>query len=382
MSPVITNCWRKAVTSRLKGEHVLMHRASSWGEAYSHHPQIMSHKERLWVTWSLGHLHEDTPGQRMVYSTSDDGGATWTAPATLVAAQDGEHAPTCVTSLGMRAAGDTLVAYYASFEFTLDGLKKYVEFGANSRAIPGVRCLQSTYTGIVVSEDGGKTWTGPVATIPGVVPNLSPVGISSGRLIMPAHRMHPYTDDPKGIHGWRIARLPGVLADYYDGSEIRVQTDWSYLGICEGSVYEMPGNVLRMMARTCKGYLAVSDSHDGGETWSSPRPTQFTDCGARFQFGRLPDGRYFALSCPDPNIPESCLRRTPLVLATSEDGNTFSRHYILGDEPDRPLHFPGGYKHGRYGYPYSHVLGDDLVVVNSVAKEDIEFHRFRLADLV
>ena len=379
----ITNCWGHARTSRLAGESILVHRASSWDAAYSHHPQIASFQGKLWITWSLGHLNEDTPGQRMVYSTSADGGDSWSEPATLVAASAGECAPTCITSMGLRPAGDTLVAYYASFEFTLPGLAKYTEFGCDSRNIKGIRCIEKTHTGVVVSEDGGKNWTGPLSIIPDMVANLSPVMVGGGRLILPSHRMHAYTDDPRGICGWKVSRLPGVPANYYDnvGPDVPISTDWSYLGICEGSVYEMPGQRLRMMSRTCKGLLAVSESCDGGESWSAPEPTQFTDCGARFQFGRLPDGRYFALSCPDPNIPEACLRRTPLVLATSDDGNTFSRHYVLGDEPDRPLRFPGAYKHGRYGYPHSHIEGDCLLVVNSVGKEDIELHRYRVSDL-
>jgi len=59
--------------------------------------------------------------------------------------------------------------------------------------------------------------------------------------------------------------------------------------------------------------VAVSDDH--GETWSEPMFTDYTDCQCRLHFGRLPDGRYFGVSCPDPKR-----RRTPMILAASRDG--------------------------------------------------------------
>jgi hypothetical protein len=383
MSTLITNSWNKAKTSRLEGQHSLIYKASSWEAAYSHHPQIVSSQGKLFATWSLGNLHEDCPGQRMVFSTSEDQGATWTEPAVLVASSPGEHAHSCITSMGILVTGDTLSAFYTSYELTLQGLIKFAEFGANSRGIPGLRCLQEVYTGGMVSEDQGLTWKGPMTTISGLIANLSPVRISTGRLIFPAFKMFPYTDDPQGLSNWKIVPLPDLPEGYYDGAygAMPFKNNWSHLGICEGSVYEPPDGGLRMMLRTSHGRLAVAESRDHGESWSEPRLTEFTDCGCRFQFGQLPGGRYFALSCPDPAIPESCLRRTPLVLAVSDDGNRFDRHYILGDEPDRPLRYPGAYKHGRYGYPYLHVTGDDLYVINSIGKEDIEIRRFSLGEI-
>lgn len=382
MSHPITNRWQEAKKSRLNGQHTWIYKTSSWTASYSHHPQVTSYKGKLIATWSQGNVHEDCPGQRMVYSTSDDLGATWTPPTVLVAPVPGEYADTCITSLGMYVEGDTISAFFTSFEYTLQGLVKHAELGA-SRGLPGMRCLQNVYTGVMISEDGGTTWQGPTTTIPDFIGNLSPVKISTGRLIFPAFRMFPYTDNPQGTAGWKMAPLPGLPEGYYDGagSSIPMQNNWCHLGISEGSPYEMPDHSLRMMLRTNQGRLAVAESRDQGETWGDPQVTEFTDCGARFQFGKLPDGRFFALSCPDPNIPESCLRRTPLVLALSVDGNVFDRHFILGDEPDMPLRYPGAFKHGRYGYPYSHVMGEDFYVINSVGKEDVEIRRFALADI-
>ena len=383
MPPLITNCYGKAKVTHLKGRSIPIFKATSWDAAYSHHPQITSLEGKLFATWSIGHLHEDCPGQRMVLATSSDLGETWSAPVTLVAPVRGDYADTCITSGGLHVAGNSLTAYYTSYDHTLDGLVKFTESGVNGWGAPGLQCLKEVHTGIMTSPDAGRTWKNTGSVIPGFVTNLSPVKLASGRLVITAHRINAYTDDPAGVRDWKIAPLPGLPPDYYEraGGHRPILAAWRHLGICEGSVYEIPGAPRRLMLRTSKARLAVAESHDDGATWGEPQLTDFTDCCSRFQFGRLPDGRYFALNCPNPNIPESCLRRTPLVLAVSTDGNTFDRHYVLGDEPDLPLRYPGAYKHGRYGYPYIHVLGDRVFVINSVGKEDVECHMFSLKDL-
>jgi len=383
MNDKITNRWGQARESRLEGRHVWVYRADSWTASYSHHPQVVAHKGRLFATWSQGNVHEDCPGQRMVCATSDDAGETWTAARVIIPSFPGEVADSCVTSLGLVPVGESLLAFYADYEFTSQGLYKYAEFGALSHGLPGLQCVRNVHSGIMRSTDDGATWQGPVAVIPDVIGNLSPVRLSSGRFIFPAFTMFPYTDDPSAVSGWKVAPLPGLPEGYYDraGAHRPIASSWKTLGICEGSVYEPPGNPLRMMLRTNKGRLAVSESRDDGTSWSEPELTEFTDCGCRFQFGRLPDGRYFALSCPNPGGAEALLRRTPLVLATSEDGDVFDRHYILGNEPDQPLRYPGAFKHGRYGYPYAHITGEHLHVINSSGKEDIEFHTYDLRSL-
>lgn len=383
MPPLITNCYGAAKTTRLAGRSTIVHKASSWDAAYSHHPQVAAIGDRLWATWSLGHLHEDGPGQIMVYATSDDLGQTWTTAQSLVPATQGENGPTCITSGGLHVGQDSIAAYYSSYEITPAAMALFMESGLDRWNKPGLRTLQDVHAGVYVSQDGGASWNSTNCRLPGFIPNLSPVRLSSGRLLLTGHLLHAYTDDPAGLSGWHIAALPGVPEGYYEWARGFCPPTGlaAELGVCEGSVYEIPGQPLRMMLRTNRARLAVVESCDNGATWSEPRLTDFTDCGSKMQFGRLPDGRYFALSCPDPNVPESSLRRTPLVLAVSSDGNVFDRHFLLGDEPDAPLRYPGAYKHGRYGYAYAQVVKDHLVVINSVGKEDIECHVFSLRDL-
>jgi hypothetical protein len=74
-------------------------------------------------------------------------------------------------------------------------------------------------------------------------------------------------------------------------------------------------------------------------------------------------------------------RRTPAILALSNDGVAFDKHFILGDDAWRPMRFPGLNKGGRYGYPWLHVDGEFGYMIYSVEKEDIGVGRFRVDDL-
>lgn len=380
MSPPLTNRPGSARVTRRQGRTVPVFRPSSWEQGYSHHAHITSLNGKLFATWSLGKLHEDGPGQRMVLSTSSDFGETWTAPATLVAPVPGEHADSCITNGGLHVHGSSLVGFFSSYEHSREALIRFADSGVNELWRMSAESTRDVHAGAVLSTDGGLTWQKTGTRIPGLIINLAPTRLASGRLFVTGHLINACTEDPSGLSRWKISPLPGLPEGYYEraGGHRPVLADWRHLGLCEGAIQEVRGQPLRLILRTNQGYLAAAESTDDGASWSAPQLTQFTDCGSRFQFGRLPDGRHFALSCPDTTTPRAGLRRTPLVLAVSDDGNVFDRHYILGDEPDRPLHFPGAYKHGRYGYPYAHVLGDRLFVIDSVAKEEIELHTFDL----
>ena len=129
------------------------------------------------------------------------------------------------------------------------------------------------------------------------------------------------------------------------------------------------------MMRTNTDYLWCSESYDDGVTWTEPYPTNFTDCWSKFQFGRLPDGRFFYLGNP---VPDS--GRNPLVLSLSENGTDFSDWYLLQTEGYRQQ-FPGLYKSGVYGYPHGIIEGDYMYVIYSKHKEAIDVMRIALSDL-
>lgn len=373
----ITNCWGSARTMRVPTEEIVVFRGVE-GAAYNHHPQITSLDDILFATWSSAEVHEDSPGQRMMLATSDDEGRTWSDPHVLVDRQPGEHGWGVVTSMGIYEHDSRLMAYWGYYDYTETALRLFMDqqSGINGKMDPALCWHQGTYTGIVVSDDRGRTWKGPVARIERFCPNLCPQRLGGGRLIMPGNLWYPYTDDPYGIDGWHTAGVPRLPVDYVDdpegfwkGKHHRGDSH----ACCEGSCYETDDRVIHMMLRTETHRLAVTESRDAGATWSEPMLTDYTDCNCRFHFGRFSDGRFFGLGCPEPRS-----KRTPMVLATSGDGVRFERHYVLGDAPASPPRRPGIFKHGRYGYPTYHLADGTLFIMYSVNKEDIAMMRVPL----
>ena len=145
--------------------------------------------------------------------------------------------------------------------------------------------------------------------------------------------------------------------------------------LTESSFFQTDDGVIHLMLRTNTDYLWCSESYDDGVTWTEPYPTNFTDCWAKFQFGRLPDGRFFYVGSPIPGSG-----RNPLMLCLSENGADFSRQYILRNEPYEQQ-IEGLYKGGLYGYPSVTVANDALYVIYSKHKEAIEVTRVALASL-
>ena len=379
----ITNRWGEAPLRPVPHEEFIVYRGSE-GHAYSHHPQLTSLDGRLVASWSHGIRNEDDPGQVMLYACSDDAGVTWSEPRTMLPRRPGRYADVVFTGMGLRRHGGRLIAYLGVYEYNDVCLRAGVERpGGGKAAIPvGEQWTLDTHTEVAVSEDDGETWGEPVRAIERFIPNMPPAAVASGRLIMSGNLRYPYTDDAGGVSGWRDAVLPRLPEGYVDDPEgfhkgCRHRGDPH--GYCEGSFFQTDDGVIHMMLRIADreaGRLAVTESRDDGITWSEPAVTGYTDACSRFQFGRLPDGRFFGLSCPQPRS-----RRTPMILATSDDGVVFDRHYLLGGEESAGSRLPGHHKGGRYGYPVLHLEGDSAYAILSIEKEDVAVCRFRLRDL-
>ncbi|MGC9469577.1 MAG: sialidase family protein [Anaerolineae bacterium] len=381
----ITNRWLDVTPIPIAVEHFTIFRGRL-GEAYSHHPQIVANAGRLIASWSLGIRNEDDPGQKMVMAVSDDFGETWSRPWRVADKRPGIYADAVITAEGIRIYGRNLVAYYGVYEYLAEALVPHSHPptqlpGGKGDWIIGNPQSFGEHTEIIVSDDCGLNWSDPVSEIDRFIPNLKPSQLESGRWIIPGDIAFPYSDDPAGVKSWTFTGIPDLPEDYRDAPgrfQLEARRRGSPIAYCEGSFFQTDDGVIHMMLRTDseRGRLAVTESRDDGATWSEPVLTDYTDCQCRFEFGRLPDGRFFGLSCPEPGSP-----RTPLVLATSDDGVVFDRHYILGDEPATRLRIPGDHKGGRYGYPSLAIAEDTAFVIYSINKEDVAVGRFPLRAL-
>ena len=371
-SPITNACDPASSRPRLPIARALLYAPDAeW--TYSHHPYLACFKGRFHAIWSNGREDEDAPGQRVLWATSTDF-RTWTAPKPLLDSQRGEHGELVLTAGGFHAQGDRLVAYVGRYGYSPESLD-------DGRRKPSDSGHMGTGLWAMVSVDGA-TWGAPLDTGVPVVPNHGPQATASGRLILCGNISFPFTDDPSGLSGWTMTGLypPDMAGAIVDDSEsfhrVRERMGWP-VGLCEGSFFQTDDGVIHMLLRSGSERLWVTESADDGRTWGAPQPTAFTDNISKFHFGRLPDGRFYYVGCPDPEPP---WRRCPLVLSVSEDGRRFDRHYILADEP-YAMRRPGLHKGGEYGYPHTLVRDGHLHVIVSRQKEAVEVLRVGIDEL-
>lgn len=318
---------------------------------YNHHPSITSFKGRLIAFWSDGMKDEDAPGQRVVFSVSSDF-FHWSEPQVLAVPSlyRGDTA-NVLTAAGFHSFGDTLVAYYGEYSPR----------------------RQHTHLWAKVSNDGWH-WSAPMDMGVPVNPNHGPQRVSGGRLIISGNFTFPYTDDPRGLSGWKMSSF---YADtlYKEDNPATFYAPAAKMGLpplCEGSFYETDGGILHMLLRVTgkgwKGLLWETESKDRGVHWSFPKETRFTDNDSKFHFGRWTDGRWYYAGIPDSVHHYA---RTPLVLALSKDGKNFDQCRIIADEP-YTLKAEGLWKGGQYGYPHTMIDGGYLYIIVSRQKESIE----------
>ncbi len=342
------------------------------GWSFSHHAHVTWFRGKFHAIWSNGRVNEDDLGQRVLTASSVDF-HHWSTPQPLIGSHAAPGPETVLTAAGFHQHDGKLVAYIGAFEYSPDAL------------LNGVRpfnCKGHMHTRMLISTTiDGNIWSDFINTQIPIVPNHGPQAIASGRLIISGNIMFPYSDDASGLTGWTQSGIyPSgmTIADDSEGLElVKKAAQWPVPMLCEGSFFQTDDSVLHMMLRTNSEMLWLTESRDDGASWSKPTPTEFSDNSTKFHFGRLPDGRFYYIGCPDPQ-PQ--WRRSPLVLSLSTDGIRFNRHYIFGNAPYE-RRYEGMHKVGSYGYPHSMVHDGYLYVIFSRQKEAIEISRVALRDI-
>ncbi len=341
--------------------------------AYAHHPYLTKFNGTWVAMWSSSRRDEDDAGQRVAFATSSDM-RTWTTPAALAEPGIGKDGkPRVLTPAGFLTHDGSLTAFYSSYEHDMTGTRM---FAARSR--------------------DGVAWDALVDIGVASCPNAGPRAIEGGRLLLAGNTVFPYTDDPSGLTGWKVSALhASQLTDPEDNPrtfwEVRERAGWP-AGLCSAAFFETKDgntNIVRMLLRSRRvpgtgpdlalgggeGWrLWLSESRDRGETWSPPRPTEFLDNDASFQFGRLPDGRVWYVGFPDPARGWA---RSKLILSISRDGMVFDEHHVIADEP-YDITIAGKYKLGEYSYPHASVVDGNMCIIVSREKEAMEVIWFSL----
>ena len=242
------------------------------------------------------------------FTTSDDGGITWSKPFTRKDIKGNPVGGGAEPSL-VRLSGRGI------------GLAARVKDANKGDEFEWTRSNHMTFWR---SEDGGETWQPPVRMTPQGVTTASYQDVflrtSSGRIILPAFHFLGQREN-----GWRDVKPPanGVLvrgqwapagAHYFDSAfcavyvvysdddgrtwkrnrdgELMVLHDWneSYSGVNESSLAEVaPGRLLIVM-RNGMGRLFQAWSNNNGETWTRPQPMSLASSTAPAQIRKLATG--------------------------------------------------------------------------------------------
>jgi hypothetical protein len=282
-----------APLTKLKPEATLLYEPTK-EYTYSHHSAVTVFKSRLYAMWSNGYEAEDSPGQRVLISDSPDG-ITWSPPRVLAApAILRPNAPKELREGVLVAAGfheydGHLIAFYNDL---------------SARTVKAVK-----------SSDG-KNWSSIIDLGISVWANKGPKKLTSGRLLLCGQSSVFYTDDPSGLSGWaRSGPMPSdwkVYDGYGEAQFLAGRQGWQTF-ITENDFYQTDDGVIRLFFRAGvggRGTLWMCESKDNGAAWSAPAETAFTDMGSRFDFGRLPDGRFYYLG----NAFAGAALRSPRVL--------------------------------------------------------------------
>ncbi len=337
---------------------------------YNHHPNISCINGTLVAVWDQSPLNEGDCGQRIMYATATEFGS-WSEPKILIDSTRGKYSDLVLTVQGIYNNGNELIVYYLSKEYEENALRE--DNTLRPETDTGVRedSMENKY----ITTTDGHNWSAP-ATMTRFNfggGNHGPSLMENGELFYPAGGLwNAYTSDTSGL--------------IWDGSSKIDRTSAIESGVgtlCEMSFYFRDG-IMYNLGRTASPYLWVQFSEDYGRTWSKAYKTNFTDAESKFLFGKLPDGRYYCVSTPEPKT-----RRIPLVLAISEDGLSFDEQYILGDTSYDQL--KGGIgkelengvsKGGHYGYPHCYIGNDGyFYVIYSRGKEAMEVCRFALSEI-
>ncbi len=188
----------------------------------------------------------------MVFSS--DEGKNWTPPALVVDSPEDDRNP----ALGQARDGSLVVAYFR--------LAKYDERG---RYNPRLENPDSTW--VTRSGDGGKTWGESIRIDVSDVGWGSPYGkiltLPDGAMLL-------------AVYGGPV-RAPGEKVADSDNSYLYRSTDdgktWKRYatigpkGFNETGLVRLPSGKLLAAMRSVRGDLWLTDSQDGGKSWSEPR---------------------------------------------------------------------------------------------------------------
>ena len=223
---------------------------------------------------------------------------------------------------------------------TQDGeLWLYYKFGPEPSAWSGAR---------MHSSDDGRSWSPPEHLPAGILGPIraKPLVLSDGTLVSGS--------SSEGYLAWAVwierstdGGTHFVKYGPYTLSEDQVRVldpdtprsepmRGKTTGLIQPTVVLLGGQHLRFYARSSSniGRICISDSTDGGITWSPPHPLDLPNPNSGIDIVHLRDGRFVLIYNP---VRQG---RTPLAVAVSIDGLHFTNFRTLESEPNAEFSYP------------------------------------------
>ena len=336
--------------------------------AYTHHPGLTIFKGRLYYSYSRGYAYEDTPGQHgVVRSMPLDDFGNWSDPIVAIPARrlaDGHES--YVIPGYLHVIGDIMYLYYMDKEYgpsAYDANDKFI----TTKGYHPQPVVRAYYR--VVSTTDGVNWSDPADV--GFAANESPRRSLTGQWFAGAgNKLLKATREDRTVFSWAHV---GMTNNQYQTSLER----GALRLLTEASWYQTDDYIIHQMLRSHDGYVWMSESYDNGNSWTEAYPTKLTSDTTMANFGRLPDGRFYAVCNP---TYQSNPLRYPLALYISEDGYAFDQPYVIRDESYNSQKF-NWTKVGAYAYPEVLIYGDYMYVAHSQYKEVMSLSRIKLSDI-
>lgn len=272
----------------------------------AHASTIADHPDGLVAAW-FGGTAERNPDVGIWVSRRT--GERWTAPVEVATGvqPDGKRLP-CWNPVLVPLPGNSLALYYK------------------------VGPSPQTWWGLVrTSNDGGRTWSEPRRLPDGILGPVKnkPVRLADGTLLSGSS-----TETPASPSVWRI-HFERSTDNGMTWTAVRPAAAPNGMDVhaIQPSILVHPGGRLQAVGRSRSQRIFQTWSEDGGRTWSPVTLTSLPNPSAGTDAVTLRDGRHLLVYNHTPK------GRSPLNVAVSQDGNTWSAALVLERDP------------GEYSYP-------------------------------